>query len=148
MFIVHVVSLEMALLPADAMRRGKLTLQTAKGAHAIDIGVAETPAEQQMGLKFCKTVPENTGMLFVYPGPQEVTMWMKDTYVSLDMVFVKADGEVHRIEAHTEPFSQTTISSRGDVVAVLELVAGSAERLGLKPGDSVVHSAFNARKKK
>ena len=148
MFVVLIVLPEMALLPADAMRHGKLTLQTAQGAHVIDIGVAETPAEQQMGLKFCRSVPEKSGMLFVYPGPQEVTMWMKDTYVSLDMVFIKADGEVHRIEAHTEPFSQTTISSRGDVVAVLELVAGSAERLGLKPGDSAVHSSFNARKKK
>lgn len=133
--------------PADAMRRSKLTLQTAQGAHVIDIEIVTTPAEQQMGLMFRRSVPEKTGMLFVYAGPQEITMWMKDTYVSLDMVFINASGTVHRIEAHTEPFSQTTIPSKGDVVAVLEMVAGSAEKLGLKPGDRVVHALFAQRRK-
>jgi uncharacterized protein len=124
------------------MRRGKLTLRTARGAHVLDIEIAVTPWEQQMGLMFARRIPENAGMLFLYAGSQEVTMWMKDTYVSLDMVFIKADGEVHRIEAHTTPLSKAAIASRGDVAAVLELAACSADRLGLQPGDRVVHPAF------
>ena len=112
------------------MRQGKLTLQTALGAHVIDIEVPETAREQQAGLMFRQSVPEMTGMLFLYPRSQEVTMWMKDTRVSLDMVFIKADGGVHRVEMHTEPLSQTIIPSRGDVAAVLELAAGAARGLG------------------
>jgi uncharacterized membrane protein (UPF0127 family) len=147
--IAFVLLAGLLLQPADAaMRRSKLTLQTAQGAHVIEVEVAMTPADQQMGLMFRRSVPEKTGMLFLYPGPQEITMWMKDTYVSLDMIFIKGNGVVHRIEAHTEPFSQTTIPSRGDVVAVLEMVAGSAEKLGLKPGDRVVHAAFAQQRPK
>ena len=78
-------------------------------------------------------------MLFLYPAPQEVTMWMKDTPVSLDMVFIRADGRVHRIEANTEPLSETIVRSKGGVAAVLELAAGSSARLGLKGGDRAVH---------
>ena len=127
------------------MRRDRLILQTAQGAHVIDIEIPETATEQQAGLMFRVSVPDKIGMLFLYPARQEVTMWMKDTSVSLDMVFIKADGEVHRVEAHTQPFSQALICSRGDVTAVLELAAGSAQRLQLQAGDRVMHSAFKAR---
>jgi uncharacterized membrane protein (UPF0127 family) len=72
---------------------------------------------------------------------------MRNTYIPLDMVFIRADGIVHRIEARTEPLSETIISSRGDVTACLELAGGAAERLGLKPGDRVEHSYFKPSKK-
>jgi hypothetical protein len=124
------------------MRRSSLTLQTAFGAYAIEIEIPETVAEQQMGLKFRQSVPDRTGMLFLYEASQEVRMWMKDTHVSLDMVFIKPDGTVHRVEARTEPLSQAVVPSRGHVIAVLELAAGSAEQLGLRPGDRALHSAF------
>ena len=126
------------------MRRGNLILETALGAHTIEIEIPETAGEHQAGLMFRPSVPENTGMLFLYPRSQEVTMWMKDTHVSLDMVFIKADGGVHRVEARTEPLSHAMIRSRGAVVAVLELAAGSADRLGLKAGDRAVCSALPA----
>jgi uncharacterized protein len=127
------------------MRHGKLTLQTASGAFVIHIEIPETTAEQQTGLKYRRRIPAGTGMLFLYARSQEVTMWMKDTYASLDMIFIKPDGEIHRIEAGTEPLSQTVVSSRGDVAAVLELAAGSAVQLGLKPGDRAVHQALAGR---
>ena len=69
-------------------------------------------------------------------------MWMRNTYISLDMLFIRADGVIHRIEANTEPFSERVIASRGPVAAVLELKGGSAARLGLKPGDRVRHPLF------
>jgi len=78
---------------------------------------------------------DTSGMLFFYETPQEITMWMRNTYIPLDMVFIRADGTVHRIEAMTEPLSERIIGSGGDVVACLELAGGAAQRLGLKPGD-------------
>jgi uncharacterized membrane protein (UPF0127 family) len=127
------------------MRRSTLILKTASGTHSIEIEIPETVAEQQAGLGFRRQVPFGTGMLFLYPSSQEVIMWMKDTQVSLDMVFIKADGIVHRIEACTTPLSRMVVPSRGNVAAVLELAAGSTERLGLEPGDRVEHAAFASR---
>jgi uncharacterized protein len=81
-------------------------------------------------------------MLFPFDAPHEIKMWMRNTYVSLDMVFIRADGVVHRIESRTEPLSERIISSNGPVTAVLELAAGAAGRLDLKAGDHVRHSHF------
>jgi uncharacterized membrane protein (UPF0127 family) len=123
-------------------RKDQLTLKTATGEHVIAIEIAETDEAKALGLMYRTTVPANTGMLFPYGRPQEVTMWMKNTYASLDMIFIRGDGTIHRIELGTEPMSERIIPSRGPVSAVLELAAGEAKRLGLKPGDKVVHSSF------
>jgi uncharacterized protein len=128
------------------MRRETLTLKTTTAEHIIDIEIAQTMEEKSLGLMFRTSVPENTGMLFPYGEAQDITMWMKNTYVSLDMVFIRADGIVHRIAARTEPLSESVISSEGDVSAVLELGAGAAERLGLKSGDLVRHRIFKTAK--
>ena len=124
--------------------RGQLTLRTMSGDHVIAIEIAGTDAEKSLGLMYRTSVPEMTGMLFPYDHPQEITMWMRNTYVSLDMVFIRGDGVVHRIEAHTEPLSERVIASQGPVIAVLELVAGAAERLKLRPGDRVLHPMFKS----
>ena len=129
--------------PADAMRRETLTLITAGGRHVIDIEVTETPAEKARGLMFRTHLADKAGMLFTYDRPREITMWMRNTYIPLDMVFIRADGVVHRIEALDRAvLAQTIIASRGDVLACLELAGGAAERLGLKPGDRVEHRFF------
>jgi len=129
------------------MRRETLTLVTAAGERQIVIEVAETSEEKAKGLMFRTSLPDTQGMLFPYSPPQEITMWMKNTYIPLDMVFIRADGIVHRIEARTEPFSEKTIASNGNVAAVLELAGGAAQRLGLKPGDKVVHGHFKTGKR-
>lgn len=132
-----------AALPVEAeMRRETLTLQMASAQQVIQIEVADTIEEKSRGLMYRPKIPEHTGMLFPYGSPQEITMWMKNTYASLDMVFIRADGTIHRIEANTEPMSERIIASEGPVVAVLELAAGAAARYGLKAGDKVVHKAF------
>lgn len=129
--------------PLDAkMRRETLVLVTSGGEHKIEVEVAETPEEKSVGLMFRRSVPEGTGMLFPYETAHEVTMWMRNTYVPLDMVFIRGDGVVHRIEERTEPFSERVIASQGPVTAVLELAGGAAARLGLKPGDRVIHPHF------
>lgn len=130
------------------LKRDQLTLVTGAGSHVIEIEVAETAEQKALGLMFRRSLAPNAGMLFPYGEPQELTMWMKNTYISLDMVFIRADGTVHHIAEGTEPFSETVISSRGDVTAVLELIAGSAARLGLKSGDKVLHAHFGTAKGK
>lgn len=124
------------------MRRDTLTLHTASGAHRIDIEVAETDREKQYGLMFRTTLGDSEGMLFPYGRPQEITMWMRNTYISLDMIFIRGDGIVHRVATDTEPFSERIVASQGDVTAVLEMKAGSARRLALKPGDRVEYKDF------
>jgi uncharacterized protein len=110
----------------------------------IDVEITETLEEKARGLMFRTQLPDNGGMLFSYDTPQEITMWMENTYIPLDMVFIRADGVVHRIEAWTEPFSRDIIASRGNVIACLELAGGAAQRLDLKPGDRVVSALFRA----
>ena len=132
---------------AQAMRQETLKLITARGTHVIDVEVTETPAEKAQGLMFRTRLADSAGMLFFYETPQEITMWMRNTYIPLDMVFIRADGVVHRIEARTEPLSENIVASRGDVTACLELAGGAAERLGLKPGDRVEHRFFKPGKK-
>jgi uncharacterized protein len=127
------------------MRRETLALITGASEHIIQVEVTSTPEEKAMGLMFRTSLADDAGMLFSYTPPQEATMWMRNTYISLDMIFIRADGIVHRIEAGTEPFSERVIASRGPVSAVLELKAGSAARLGLKPGDRVRHALFGSK---
>lgn len=128
-------------------RKDKLTLKTTSGEHAIEIEIAETDEQKALGLMYRPKVPPNSGMLFPYGRAQELTMWMRNTYASLDMIFIKADGSIHRIEVATEPLSERIISSRGLVTAVLELGAGEAKRLGVKAGDHVHHATFKNAKR-
>jgi uncharacterized membrane protein (UPF0127 family) len=118
---------------------GTLVLKTDTGDHSFNIEVAKTDQEKALGLMHRRSLPENGGMLFLYDRPQPAAMWMKNTHIPLDMVFISAGGLVHRIETHTEPFSKVLISSGGDVVAVLELNAGQIDKIGLKSGDKVIY---------
>ena len=124
------------------MRKDVLRLITSSGEHRFQIEVAVSGEDKARGLMFRRSLADDAGMLFPYEPPQEATMWMRNTYISLDMVFIRADGIVHRIELGTEPFSEAVIASNGDVLAVLELKAGIANRIGLKAGDRVVHNLF------
>ena len=118
---------------------GTLVLKTATGDHAFNIEVMATDQERALGLMFRRSLPENSGMLFIYDPPQPATMWMKNTLIPLDMVFISSDARVHRIELNAEPFSETLIPSDGDVVGVLELNGGEAGKIGLRRGDKVIY---------
>ncbi|MCS6854120.1 MAG: DUF192 domain-containing protein, partial [Elioraea sp.] len=113
--------------------------------HVFRVEVARTPDQQTVGLMFRESVPEDGGMLFDWGSPRESSMWMKNTLVSLDMLFIAADGRIHRIAERTVPHSLAPISSRGPVRATLELAAGTAERLGIRVGDRVEHPIFSTR---
>lgn len=84
-------------------------------------------------------------MLFVHKEPQFLSMWMRNTYIPLDMIFILPDGKVHRIEHSTEPFSERIIESGERVSAVLEIPGGVASKIGLKPGDMVLHPLFTKK---
>ena len=141
--IASILAGSVVVQPSLAMRRETLKLHTAaQGEHLINVEITETDEERAQGLMFRTHMPANSGMLFFYKTPREITMWMRNTYVPLDMVFIRKDGTVHRIEAGTEPLSEAIVSSRGDTVACLELAGGEAARLGLKPGDKVDHRLF------
>lgn len=130
----------MLLLPppgAIAAGNGTLVLKTDSGPHSFNIEIATTNGERALGLMYRRELPEDAGMLFLYDPPQPITMWMRNTILPLDMIFISTDGKVHRIESHTEPFSTEVISSDGTVQGVLEVNAGAAAKIGLKAGDEV-----------
>ncbi len=137
----------MLLTEAGAFAGGKgtIVIKTETGEHSFDIEVMTTGGERAKGLMFRRSMPDRSGMLFLYDRPQGAAMWMKNTFIPLDMVFIAEGGTVHRIETNTEPFSTAPISSEGDIIAVLELNAGEAARIGLKRGDPVLYPGLGQR---
>lgn len=127
-----------------AVKLEPLTFETASGPKTFQIEVADTPKQREVGLMYRRSMPEDHGMLFDFGRPQDISMWMQNTYVSLDMVFVGEDGRVTRVAENTEPLSTRIISSEGPARYVVELLAGSAKRIGLKSGDKVVHPRVGA----
>jgi uncharacterized membrane protein (UPF0127 family) len=109
---------------------------------AFQVEVARNDADRAQGLMFRRSMPADHGMLFDFARIQPVSMWMQNTYLSLDMLFIRPDGSIARVAPNTEPLSTRTIPSGEPVLAVLELNAGTAAKLGIKPGDRVEHSLF------
>ncbi len=118
--------------------RGELAIVTASGRHEFTVELALTTAQHQQGLMFRREMAPDAGMLFDFgPRPRRASMWMKNTYIPLDMLFIKADGQVESIAERTTPHSLEAISSRGMVRYVLEISGGTAAKLGIAPGDRV-----------
>jgi len=125
------------------MRTGRLEIETSAGSKVpISIEIAESDQEKAAGLMFRTRLQDGEGMLFAYGKAFEITMWMHNTYIPLDMVFIKEDGTILRIEENAEPLSDRVIASQGSASAVLEIPGGAAKRLGIKAGDRVRHEAF------
>src|SRR5437868_4137892 len=108
-----------------------------KDPRILTIWIADSPARQEQGLMFVRDLPASQGMLFPQAKPHPMSMWMKNTYIELDMVFVGEKGEIEQIVEHAKPLSLETLTSTKPVKAVLEIKGGEAERLGLKEGDRV-----------
>jgi uncharacterized membrane protein (UPF0127 family) len=127
---------------AGAAALEKLTIATASGQKSFDVEVMRTDAEREKGLMFRNYLPADRGMLFDFGAEREVFMWMKDTPLPLDMVFIRKNGSIARIAANTEPYSLTVLSSGEPVIGVLEINAGISEKLGIRAGDKVIHPLF------
>ena len=108
-----------------------VTIAMAGKTHRFDVEVARTDAEQDRGLMFRTSLPENGGMLFPFKKPRIGSFWMKNTLIPLDMIFIRADGSIDRIAENTIPESLEPVVSGGEVSAVLELAGGTAARLGI-----------------
>jgi len=121
-----------------------LEIATKSGVKVFSVEMATTEEEKTTGLMYRKHLPDGQGMLFDFSPAQQVSMWMKNTYISLDMIFIGPDGRVLRIAENTEPLSTRIISSRGLAKGVLEVIAGTAKKYGIAPGDQVAHPLFNA----
>lgn len=119
-----------------------VTAVTRSGEHRFQAELAETPAKREFGLMFRRSLPENSGMLFIFDDVRVIDMWMKNTYIPLDMVFIGPDGVVVSVAMDTEPFSEAIITSGAPALAVLEVKAGTARRIGLQAGDRIIHRAF------
>jgi uncharacterized membrane protein (UPF0127 family) len=120
-----------------------LTITTETGVeHPFQVEVAATAEQRGQGLMFRKELAEDRGMLFVFPRRERIAMWMRNTEIPLDMLFITDDGRVAQIHERAVPFSETVISSRRRVRYVLELAGGTADRLGLAPGALVTSEAM------
>ncbi len=132
-----VVCFAFVALPAQAAGEGTLEIVSKSGVHAFTVELATNDAERSRGLMFRKELPEGRGMLFDFSPEQPVSFWMHNTFISLDMIFIRADGHILRIAENTEPMSDRLVPSGGPVRAVLEVIAGTARKLGIAPGDRV-----------
>ncbi len=144
LFILALIAAPLASR-APAAEQGTLEIATRSGVRTFAVDLAVTDEERAKGLMFRKEVPEGYGMLFDFKQEQPVSMWMKNTFVSLDMIFIKNDGRIARIADSTKVQSEDIISSGQPVRAVLEVVAGTAKKYGIAPGDKVAYPLFNGR---
>lgn len=126
------------LLDLASFPQTQLEIQSGAHKHMFDIWLAQTPEQQQQGLMFVRDLPENRGMLFTASPARVFHMWMKNTYIPLDMVFIGADGRITKIAERTTPHSVAIISSDTPAAAILELKGGEAQRRALHTGDRVV----------
>jgi hypothetical protein len=150
MRISHIVGLlllglVMALAPVRAAPFQTLKITSKSGVHTFSVEVANTEAARRQGLMFVEHLPDGEGMLFDFYREQEISMWMKNTYIPLDMIFIRNDGRIAHIAENTKPLSTDVIPSGTPVRAVLEVAGGTAARLGIAEGDRVAFPIFSRR---
>lgn len=127
----------------QSFETGELTVRTKAGeAHKFTVEIARTPQQQTQGLMFRRRLAPDAGMLFLYGGSRRARMWMKNTYIPLDMIFIGNGGRIVDMAQRTVPLSLETVASNHPVRAVLEVNAGTVARLGLAVGDRVAYPAF------
>ena len=128
--------------PAGDFPRSTLEIRTAHGRQLFNIRVADTADRQELGLMYETRLPADEGMLFPQAEPRIVSMWMKNTYIPLDMLFIDSRGRIVCLLANTRPQSLDILSCPKPVKAVLEIGGGEAAERGIRVGDLVVHESF------
>lgn len=143
---VPVLTLLLVLLSAPgawAQDLVPLTVTTEDGTeHLFQVEIAATPDERGRGLMFREELADDHGMLFVFPRRERIAMWMRNTKIPLDMLFITDDGRISQIHERAVPYSEATVSSRRRVRYVLELAGGTADRLGIEKGALVTSEAM------
>ena len=123
-------------------RRSTVTIEGKGGTHVFKVEMATTPQELAFGLMFVRKLPVDQGMLLVYDPPEPASIWMKNTFIPLDIVFISPNGRIESIRYGAKPHNLEAMTSKGTVGAVLELNAGVVRILGIGPGDLVRHKIF------
>jgi uncharacterized membrane protein (UPF0127 family) len=145
------VALLVALVLVFARTSGRaadpdtLEIVSKTGVHVFSVELAVTDEQRARGLMERRSLPEGRGMLFKFEPDQVIQMWMHNTYIPLDMIFIRSDGRILRIAENTTPLSDRVISSGAAARGVLEVSAGTARKLGIAPGDRVAHPWFGER---
>ena len=124
--------------------RQELVIETEAGPQEFQVELADEPRERATGLMYRRVLPKGEGMLFDFGAEEPASMWMANTYIPLDMLFIKADGTIESIGERTTPMSRRSVASKGDVRYVLEINGGLSDELGIKPGDRVTGPAMEA----
>lgn len=120
-----------------------ISIETQSGTtHNFDVELALTPKEMSVGLMYRDDMDDDKGMLFFFGQERELSFWMKNTFIPLDMIFIKKNGKIHHIHENAMPQDLTSITSQGKAIAVLEINAGLSAKLGISVGDKVKHSLF------
>ena len=143
--LVLILSLFFPFGPSWAAGEQTVEIASKTGVHIFSVEVVDNDADRAKGLMYRKELPEGRGMLFDFHRDQEVSFWMQNTYIPLDMIFIRGDGQILRIEENTVPLSTRMIPSRGAVRAVLEVIGGTSRKLGIAPGDRVASPIFRGR---
>jgi hypothetical protein len=144
-WIAFAVFALLAAAPAQAAGVQALEIVSRTGVHTFTVELADNDAEREKGLMFRKELPEGSGMLFDFHAEAPVSFWMQNTYIPLDMIFIRGDGRILRIAENTEPLSTKLVPSGGPIRAVLEVIGGTARKMGIAPGDRVASPIFKNR---
>jgi len=126
---------------------GELTVKTQDTSYDFDIELALDDSHRQYGLMFRTNLPEMNGMLFIYEEKKRISMWMKNTFIPLDILFIDDDGKIIRIAKSQQPRSLSLIRSGGEAKAVLELYGGLTDKLNIAVGDEIIYPTFGNMKK-
>ena len=137
MLLFSCLSLGSDELDSTFKRRSIMISSSNQSCNHFVVWLAETRNQQTRGLMYVKSLPKNTGMLFIYPNSNIRAMWMKNTFISLDMIFIDENGIVSSIEKNTEPQSLKTIRSEKPIKYVLELAGGKTDQIKLIEGDHI-----------
>lgn len=127
--------------------KDELSIKTAENYYNFDIELALDDSHRQYGLMFRTELPEMNGMLFVYDRRRDLSMWMKNTFISLDILFIDDEGRIMNIAKNCQPRSLSLIRSNGRAKAVLEVNGGLTDKLGIEVGDVIIHETFENTEK-
>jgi uncharacterized membrane protein (UPF0127 family) len=129
--------------PFEYLQQANVTILSGEESHEFRVWIADTPLRRSRGLMFIRELAPDRGMLFLYDYPQFAYFWMQNTYVSLDMLFIGADGRIVNIVEYATPLSTRLIGSDSPVTAVLEVIAGTVHRLGIREGDRLMSASIS-----
>ncbi len=129
----------------QTFEKNRLAIKTRTGRHEFSVEIARRPKQQRQGLMFRRRMAADAGMLFIYRSSEPASMWMKNTFIPLDLLYIDGTGKIVGFHQRAVPHSLEVITSKQPVRAVLEVNAGTAARLQLAIGDRVLHPAFQAK---